>query len=278
MSIQIDSIINDDCMNVMTQMEDQSIDMVLTSPFYNTNTKAGKTRTLKNTTVGRGQYDYVRYDKFVDNMTSEEYKNFTVNLFRNFERILSDRGVVVYNISYGANGADDLVNTLYAVINETGFRIADVIVRKKETAFPNSCSPTKLTRIWEFVFVLCKEKSFFSFHTNKREKSKRKTGQKAYENIYNFIEAPNNDGSCQFNKATYSTELCMKLLQIYAPPKGVVYDPFMGSGTTAVACKKMGLHFIGTEISENQCEYAKKRLVEVEYGDSSQEQYRMEGF
>lgn len=41
---------------------------------------------------------------------------------------------------------------------------------------------------------------------------------------------------------------------------GVIYDPFMGSGTTAVACKEMNLHFIGSEISAKQCEWAKNRI------------------
>ena len=63
-------------------------------------------------------------------------------------------------------------------------------------------------------------------------------GQNYYENVYNFIEAPNNDGSCNLNKATYSSELCEKLLNIYANQDSIVYDPFMGTGTTAIACAK----------------------------------------
>lgn len=47
--------------------------------------------------------------------------------------------------------------------------------------------------------------------------------------FFNFIEAKNNDGSCPY-KATYSTELCTKLLDIYAPIGSVVYDPFIGTG------------------------------------------------
>lgn len=95
---------------------------------------------------------------------------------------------------------------------------------------------------------------------NKKIRSYRKTGQAAYENIFNFIEAKNNDGVCPYNKATYSTELCEKLLQIYAPHDAYIYDPFMGSGTTAVACEKMGLHCIGSEISANQVKFSIERL------------------
>lgn len=81
-----------------------------------------------------------------------------------------------------------------------------------------------------------------------------------YENIFNFVEAANNDGPCLLNKATYSSELCEKLLNIYCPPNGFVYDPFMGTGTTAVACEKMDLQWSGSEISVNQVEYANNRI------------------
>ena len=61
----------------------------------------------------------------------------------------------------------------------------------------------------------------------------------------------------------YSIELCEKLLKIYSPENGLVYDPFMGSGTTAVACKKLGLRYIGSEISQNQVNWALKRIEET---------------
>ena len=65
------------------------------------------------------------------------------------------------------------------------------------------------------------------------------------------------------NKATYSSDLCKQLLNIYCPKDGIVYDPFMGTGTTAVACKELGLSYIGSELSENQCKWANDRLLKV---------------
>ena len=93
--------------------------------------------------------------------------------------------------------------------------------------------------------------------------SYRKTGQASYGNIFNFIEAKNNDGSCPYNKATYSSDLCKQLLNIDGCKDGIVYDPFMGTGTTAVACKELSINYIGSEISKNQCEWAENRLSKV---------------
>lgn len=54
------------------------------------------------------------------------------------------------------------------------------------------------------------------------------------------------------NKATFSTEFASKLLSMYAQQDSLVYDSFMGRGTTAKACVEYSCNYIGTEISENQ--------------------------
>ena len=78
--------------------------------------------------------------------------------------------------------------------------------------------------------------------------------------LYNFIEAPNNDGANKLNKATYSSDLCIQLLNMYAPKNGLVFDPFMGTGTTGLACEILELNCIGTEIDEEQVKYSITRL------------------
>lgn len=149
---------NEDCFETMKLLDDSSIDLILTSPFYNTNKKAGSNRTLKNTTVKNGQYNYVRYDAHVDNMSNDEYSNYTVNLFKEFDRILNSNGSILYNISYGAENTDGMFEAINAIITKTNFSIADVISWKKSAALPNSCSKNRLTRIVEFVFVFCRKK------------------------------------------------------------------------------------------------------------------------
>jgi len=252
---------NEDCFETMKNMKDGDIDLILTSPFYNTNKKAGKNLTLENTPkVKHGRRVWVRYDVHVDNMTDDEYCDYSVNLFNEFDRIVGQNGGVLYNINYGAENTNGMFKAVNAIITQTNFSIADVIAWKKKSALPNNCSPNRLTRIIEFVFVFCRKDEMKTFRMNKKMVSMRDNGQKMYENIFNFVEAKNNDGSCPYNKATYSTELCEKLLSMYAPDGATIYDPFMGSGTTAVACKRMGLNCIGSEISTNQVKYEIDRL------------------
>lgn len=255
--IQLNIIYNEDCFETMSRMPDGLCDIILTSPFYNTNKKQGKSVTVDNCKSG---YSYARYDSVIDNMTDDEYSEFTERLFVNFDRILKRNGVVLYNISYGSENRDGMFKAIYHIIANTPFTIADVIVWKKKTAFPNSCSPNKLTRITEFIFVFCRKGEELFFHANKPVTSERATGQKAYGNIFNFIEAANNDEICPIHKATYSSELCVKLLDIYAKPHSLIYDPFMGTGTTAVACRYLHHDYIGSEISPKYCEWAENRI------------------
>ena len=53
------------------------------------------------------------------------------------------------------------------------------------------------------------------------------------------------------------------LIRIYSNKNDIVLDPFIGSGTTAVACKELGRKYIGIEISEEYCEVARRRILAV---------------
>ena len=154
---------NEDCFETMDNLAIDCVNVILTSPFYNTNKKAGKNKTLTNTSVKSGQYDYVRYDVHVDSMTDDEYSEYTINLFNEFNRILNLDGCVLYNISYGAENTECMFKAVYAIITQTDFTIADVIVWKKTTALPNSCSSNRLTRLTEFVFVFCRKNEMKTF-------------------------------------------------------------------------------------------------------------------
>ena len=99
--------------------------------------------------------------------------------------------------------------------------------------------------------MIVKKEHLHDFTTNKQvSKLNEKTGQKFYKNYTNLIEAKNNDGvKCKL-KASFSEEFVSKLIDIYFPVESVVYDPFMGIGTTARACKKLGRYYIGSELDK----------------------------
>ena len=67
-------------------------------------------------------------------------------------------------------------------------------------------------------------------------------------------------GKHEFHPAEKDPELCEMLICWCSDPGAVILDPFSGSGTTAIACKRSGRHFIGIELSEEYADIAKKRI------------------
>ena len=256
-------IFNQDCLETIKMISSKNgkIDVILTSPPYNTGRPSNSERSREN--------HEGRYDVFLDTKTQQEYCDWIVDIFNNMDSVLSKNGVILWNVSYGSDGTvnTDSIGLVWLsiadIIRKTNFTVADRIIWKKSNALPNNVSKNKLTRIVEDVFVFCRKSEYKTFNANKEVSGVGKNGQTFYKNYYNFIEAKNNDGKCKLNKATYSSDLCEQLLSIYAKPKSIVYDPFMGTGTTAVACKRMNLNCIGSEISSAQCDFANDRLSKI---------------
>ena len=63
--------------------------------------------------------------------------------------------------------------------------------------------------------------------------------------------------------AIYPVEVVEEFLHLLTSPGSLVLDPFMGSGSTAVACKKLGRHYIGYDINAEYCEDARQRVSEM---------------
>jgi DNA modification methylase len=244
------TIHNGDCIKVMNGMylDEQFVDLVITSPPYNNSRQSGS---MKN--------HEVRYDIHMDNMTNEEYSLWLRKIFNCYDKVLNKNGCVTFNISYGSENTEAMFLAISQIITYTKFTIADVIIWKKKSALPNNVSPNKTTRITEFIFVLCRKEEFKTFNTNKKVESVSKTGQKIYENVFNFINAKNNDESNDLNKATFSSDLVHSLLDRYYVG-GIVLDNFSGTATTSFACQERNIKSIGIELSTKQCEYSVNRL------------------
>lgn len=248
--MEINKIYNEDCLLTMSKhIDEHSVDVILTSPPYNTSRVYSKS----------DPYSF-RYDSYSDGLSDEEYIEFICNCFNGYDKILKHNGCVLFNVSYSSENTTLIWNLISDIQRKTNFSVADCIVWKKKNAIPNNVSPNKLTRLCEFIFVMCRNEEIASFFMNKGVDSVSKKGQTIYTNVFNFIEAPNNDGSCDLNKATFSTELVRKLLLMYAKKGAIVYDSFMGTGTTAIGALKENMIYIGSELSSQQCEYANKRI------------------
>ncbi len=60
--------------------------------------------------------------------------------------------------------------------------------------------------------------------------------------------------------ATFPDKIPLDFIQCFCPPKGIVLDPFVGCGSTAVMAKRLGRRYIGIDISEEYCKLAEERV------------------
>lgn len=246
--LELNKIYNMDCIEGMKQLPNESINCVLTSPPYNTINKSLQKR------------DDRGYDIYKDGISNEQYYEMTLSVFEQFERVLKKDGVILYNMSYGNQNNECMIRTIYQIIENTNFTLADIMVWKKPNCVPNTVSKNKLSRICEFVFVLCRKDEFQTFQANKKIVGERYRGLPCYETIFNFMEAKSTDKPTKLNRAVFSTDFVTKLLKIYTKENDVVLDPFMGTGTTANGCALNNRIYIGFELSQAQCQFAEERI------------------
>lgn len=250
--MELNVFYNEDCLETISKMSENKIDCVLTSPPYNMTKRKG------------GYADkQPRYDEYNDWKSESEYNQWTSNIFNALNRVLVKNGTILYNFSYSIENPSLPYTMVASIIENTPFTVADTIIWKKSNSIPHPASYNRLNRIIEFVFVIVRKSELTTFNCNKKVVKVSPKGQKYYEIVDNFITAKNNDESTNLNKATYSTELCEKLMNVYTKEGDIIYDPFMGTGTTGVACKLLNRNFIGSEISKDQVLHSQERISKI---------------
>lgn len=155
---------------------------------------------------------------------------------------------------------------MFQIINEieteTVFMLGDIIYWNKIDILPDNMSRTQSTKNISQIYLFCRKSEFKNYNTNKKVKSFRITGQKTYSNIYNIINAPVKDkGIKTFNHHIFSTELVKGLLNMYVKKRGIVFDCFLGVGSTCLATINENIYYIGCEIDKEQVEYARTRIL-----------------
>lgn len=263
--MEFNKIYNESCLTFLPKIENNSIDIVVTSPPYNTSKKASQEiseRKRKEGRLEKGWRQHAnRYDIFQDQQTDEEYAEFISEIFNELDSKLKPNGTIIWNVSYGIG---DTGNPNYSVwysfleiIKKTPFTLVDYFPWKKPVTTPLNTN-NDLTRICEIVWVFARKSEINTYHANEN-----KNLEKCFYNKMknNWVETKLcNDGANDFNNAAYPSELVEKILVTYGNKGGTVYDPFMGTGTTAVGAISCGMNYIGTELSENQCKYANDRI------------------
>jgi site-specific DNA-methyltransferase (adenine-specific) len=223
------TIICGDCLKVMKDIPDNSIDLVLTDVPYNT----GMSQKTSNGSTWLSHF-------FDDDYTEESYQNLVDSSCKEFWRLLKDDRYIYIYIYINWK---EYPRWFYA-LKKVGFIIKACIVWDK--VIHGLGSQYKYTH----EFIIFAEKG------NPPIKQPNELG-KYYKDIWRIQRINYSDKQHDTQKVIGIVELPI----LHATKENdIILDPFLGSGTTAVACQNLKRNFIGIEISEKYCEIAKQRL------------------
>lgn len=215
-----------------------SADYCFTSPPYNQGRSiGGSTRGIKKI--------YSGYD---DNLAIGQYAEMLSNLTDKLFPVISK--YLIINIMYGTNNKFDL----YKWLGKYYSNIKDVLVWEKPIQ-PAMCNNI-LTHNYENIFILSKEPENRKYNKDFGNKGDYRTCFKMRPNTrINKLRF-----ACKGNLAIMPIQLAHHIIETFTKPNDTILDPFLGSGTTARACKDLGRKCIGIEISKEYCDIAVRRL------------------
>jgi len=248
--LELNKIYCGDTIEYMRQINDKTIQLVITSPPYSRGQRID----------GLNNIYATANTNYKDNLSDDDYINWITDVFKEYERILKDKGVVAFNLSYTKYSPSLPYFLINNIFKETNFLIADTVAWEKSSAIPISGHPNRLTRKCEFVYIFVKKDHINDFEANKEVKTVSRTGQRFFKIYYNILKAKNNDGKTEGHGATFSSDFAKFFIDLYSFPDSIVLDNFVGTGTVAVSCLDLGRNYIGIDLSRNYCDIAEKRI------------------
>jgi site-specific DNA-methyltransferase (adenine-specific) len=268
--IEINTLYNEDCLITMSNIPDNTVDLTLTSPPYD---------------------DLRTYNKHLSG-NKTEYNGYSFpfeSIARELYRITKKGGVVVWVVGDATNKGSETGTSFRQALffKECGFDLYDTMIYQKTgTPFPQK---NRYNQTFEYMFVLSKGKpNTFNpimkknatagavrhsrkFRTADGEMKPGFNGKPINEygienNIWlikNGMNKSTKDVVAFEHPAIFPEELALKHIITWTNKGDLVYDCFLGSGTTAKASIQLERNWIGSELDSDYCNICNRRLETV---------------
>lgn len=267
--IEINQLYNEDCLDTMSRMEDNVIDCTITSPPYD---------------------DIRNYNNKIKGL-SDEFNGYSFpfeDIAKELYRVTKDGGIVVWIVNDATHNGSETLNSFRQALffKEVGFRMHDTMIYRKLNPMPNAGK--RYQQMFEYMFVLSKG-SPKTTNISLRERSNKCEDKRTYRkkkfsrnqdgefnendyfvkemvpeyNIWDFYVGWGNttkDDVAFEHPAIFPEELVKRHIESWTNEGDLVYDPFMGSGTTAKCSILLGRNWIGSELSSEYSDICNKRI------------------
>jgi site-specific DNA-methyltransferase (adenine-specific) len=265
--LPLDQIMCGDAVEMLKKMPDNSVDLVVTSP----------------------PYDSIR-----------DYKGFAYDLHATGEqiyRVLKEGGIAVMVIQDQTKNFGKSLTSFRTILDWCdiiGFKLFETAIYRKygaEGAWWNK--RFRVDHEYMPIFLKGERPQYFDKNDLKipsKHAGKTMTGggtrltngvriatraitinpTKCRGTIWEYMTAGDGTRLKHQHPATFPDKLPYDFIGCFCPPDGIVLDPFVGSGTTTVAAKNLGRHYIGIDIAQEYCDIANKRM-ETECSSAKQQ-------
>lgn len=237
---KINQILNEDCLETLVQLESQSIDAVITSPPYD---------------------DLREYQGYKFDFDAVAWQ---------LERVLKPSGVIVWIVGDATKNGSETGTSFRQALHFMflGLDLHDTMIYEKNSpSYPARANGNRYTQIFEYMFVFSKGKPKAKLICDKPNKW---AGHKDFSGkLKNPVPefSPRNNiwkYTTSFNgvkhPAPFPERLAQDHILTWTDEGDLIYDPFMGSGTTAKMAILNNRNFLGSEISQDYCQIAEKRI------------------
>ncbi len=264
-------IIAGDCEQVLQRLDDNSVDLIFTSPPY--------ADQRKNT------YGGVRPDEYVEWFLPKAEQ---------LLRVLKPTGTFVLNIKERVVNGErhTYVIELILRMREQGWLWTEEFMWHKKNSYPGKW-PNRFRDGWERLLQFNKHRRFHMYQDAvmvpvgdwaqdrlsklsetdlRRDESRVESG--FGKNVSNWLGRdlvyPDNvihmatECSNRGHSAAFPLELPTWFIKLFTQEGDLVLDPFVGSGTTALAAKRLGRRYLGIDISEEYCQIAEERVMQLQ--------------
>jgi DNA modification methylase len=248
--MDVNKIYCENCLDTMTRMPSGFVDLVVTSPPYD------------------DMRSYNGYAFDFESVAEELY------------RLMKQGGVVVWVVGDATKNFCESMSSFSQAMyfHSLGFNLLDTMIYYKQNYAPAYPSIRRYANQFEYMFVFSKGKPK-TFNPVQKEKvvnvarkvafrqkdgtMKRKVIEKGRKtkdasNVWSFAVGGNPTG----HPAVFPEQLANDHIMSWSNEGDLVYDPFMGSGTTAKMASLNKRNYIGSEVSKEYCEIAEKRINE----------------
>lgn len=243
----LNQIIKDDCFNILPKIPDNSIDLIFTDPPYFISNEVVITRgrnkmKFKGTDIVQ---DFGSWDKF---NSLDDYFKWTFEWIDLMVKVLRKGGMFC---SYFDR---DKINFISRYLQDKyNFKIKGYYADCKSNPVPQA-RKVKWMNGWEIIGMWQKPDGKLTYNYQ--------LGQAKDWGIRPIVGHTTKEDGERCHTTQKPLSVAQKFIAYWSNPDDIVLDPFVGSGTTAIACKKLGRKYIGIEKEEKYVNACKKRLAQ----------------